>query len=202
MTIRIALSKIKALPFDFDAAVKEFIEAKKKHRTTVGEPSPNAPHLFVEAAVRRVPGSIEEQRPDDFVADYEVVDDTPPEPPKPSLDQRKMALAAQVGTAANAAVAKIIPPLKHRLWEHEYARVQADMAKVKIIENESLDDWRARAIVAIKKTSAADFASFTAHDERKKKIAAVHYHVALCESQIHDLTEETIDAWSPAPFPA
>jgi hypothetical protein len=201
MTMKIALSQVKALPFDFEAAVTAFIKAKKDHRSTEGVPAPSAPHPYIEAAVVRVPGSIEEHRADDFVADYEIIDDTPPAVPPPTLEQRKMALAVQVGVLANEAIAKVIPPLKQRLWDREHARVLGDIGKIKIQENEPMDVWRGRALSTIKQTAPADHASFTAHEDRKRKVDAIIHQVALGESAIHDLTEETIEAWQPAPFP-
>ncbi len=86
MTAKIPLSQIKAMP-DFEARVAAFIQAKKDHLITIGEPSPTEDRL-VESAVRRVPGD-GHVTPDDFVADYTVVDDTPPADPAPTLDQRK-----------------------------------------------------------------------------------------------------------------
>jgi hypothetical protein len=198
MTLKIALSQLKALPFDFEQAVASFVKAKQDHRQTEGEMAPCAPHPYVEAAVKRVPGSIEPPRADEFVADYEIVDDSPP--PK-SLDQRKTELAGKVGLMANEAMAQIIPPLKHRLWEMEHARIQQDLAMVKPLENETRELWLARALDAIKQASPADHASFTAHEIRKAKLAAIIRHMAICESDIHDLTEATIDAWSVPPFP-
>lgn len=197
MTLKIPLSHIKQLPFDFDAAVETYIKARKDHLSTTGQPAPMSPHALVEAAVRRVPGSIEEKRPDDFVADYEAIDDTPPEPAKPTLDQRKMVMAAQLGIAANEAIAKIIPPLKHRLWDRDHARVLGDMGKVKINENEAMDAWRARAIETIRRNAPADHASFVAHEDRKKKIEAIIHQVAMAESAIHDLSEEQLANWQP-----
>jgi hypothetical protein len=202
MTLKIALSFVKSLPFDFENEVASFVKAKQDHRSTTGEAAPSAPHRLVEDAVRRVPGSIAEQKPDDFVADYEIVDDTPPPAAPPTLDQRKLTMAAELGVQANAAIAAIIPPLKQRLWDREHARVLADMGKVKPQENETVEAWRTRAIEVVKKNSPADHVSFTEHEDRKKKVDAIIHHVAVCESQIHDLTEVDLDNWKPKPFPA
>lgn len=78
MTMRIPLSQVRAAGLDFAADVQAFVQAKLDHRFTVGEPAPVA-HPLVEAVVHRVPAT-EPGQPDDFVADYEIIDDTPPPP--------------------------------------------------------------------------------------------------------------------------
>jgi hypothetical protein len=177
MTFKIALSQAKALPFDFEAAVAAFIKAKQDHRQSVGEPAPNAPHRWVEAAVKRVPGSIEAQTPDEFVPDYEIVDDTPP---PPSLDQRKMMLAVNAQREAQSAIEKLRPPLKARLLSIEFGR--------------------AMAIEEAKRTPA-DKATIAAYLDGNVRIEAITYHLAKIEAQIHDLTDATIDDFTPAAFP-
>jgi hypothetical protein len=201
MPLQIALSHVKALPFDFEEAVAAFIKAKQDHRTKTGEAAPSPPHALVEAAVKRVPGSIDPPRPDDFVADYEIVDDTPPPPVPPTLDERKKALAFKVGQATAAAAAQVMPPLKRRLWDYEHARIERDIYAVQRKENEPNADWKARGLSAVQKASPADHAAYLAHEDRKAKVVAIVHHLAVCESAIHDLTEATIDAWAPAPFP-
>jgi hypothetical protein len=74
MTLKLKKSQVDALPFDFEQAVRDFIAAKEAHRFT-GDAAPSADAL-VEAAVRRVQYPIEDEKPDDFVADYEIEDDT------------------------------------------------------------------------------------------------------------------------------
>lgn len=85
MTAKIPLSQIKAMP-DFEARVHAFVQAKKDHLITEGVGAPTEHHV-VESAVRRIPG--DGKTPDDFVADYTIVDDTMPAAPAPTLDQRK-----------------------------------------------------------------------------------------------------------------
>jgi hypothetical protein len=198
MTLKLSLSQVKSMPFDFEAAVQDFIGAKKHHQSTDGEPAPSARHQMVEAAVKRVPGSIDPPRPDDFVADYEIVDDTPPQP---SLDQRKAVLVAALGTAANAAIAAVIPPLKRRLWDLEQHRIAVLLngAKLESVKDETPEARRARALATL---SADDLAHYLAHEARNKKIDAIVYQVAKAESAIHDLTEETLPTWKPPAFPS
>lgn len=178
MTLKIALSHVKSLlPLDFEAAVADFIKAKQDHRQTVGEPAPSPPHGIIESAIRRLPGSIEDNRADEFIADYEIVDDTPP---PPTLDERKTVLANEVRTVAQAAIDLLSPPLKRRLLTMEAAR--------------------AMAIEEAKRTPA-DKALIAAHQDRTARTEATNYHLALTEAQIHDLTDATIDGFVAAPFP-
>ena len=175
MTAVFALSQMKTLLFDFEAEVRNFIQAKKDHLTTEGVPAPTT-HHFVEAAVRRIPGTV--NQPDDFVADYTIVDDTPP---APTLDERKSALAAQVNADAAALLNQIAPPLKQRLFQFQ------------------VNDASRRAPLGTQ--TDADKAIIAESIARQEKIDAVYRHVAELESQIHDLTDETIDGWKAAPFP-
>lgn len=177
MTFKIALSKMKALSFDFEKEVAAFVKAKQDHRKTVGESSPHAPHPWVEAAVTRVAGSIDPPKPDDFVADYEVVDDTPP---PLTLDQRKQVLATDMQRQAQEAVDKIVPPLKNRLMNMELLRAHA------IPEAERTPGHKA---------------TIAESQDRHVRMDAIHYHLARMEAQIHDLTEDTIEDFSPEPFP-
>ena len=80
--------------------------------------------------MRRVP--IEGQA-DDFVADYEIVEDMP----LPTLDDRKQALTAAIRGAETTALTKIISPARERLMgldlnavyaKPEAARSDADRA--------------------------------------------------------------------------
>ena len=176
MTLKINLSAMKALPYDFEKEVASLIQAKKDHQKTEGIPAPYGPAL-VESAVRRVPGSIDPPKADDFVADYEVVDDTPP---PPTLDERKGALAMTSQAVAQSIIDKIDPPLKRRLTQMDYAN--------------------AMAVPEAKRTSP-QIAAIAARETRKARVDATMYHLATLESQIHDLTDKTIDGWTPAPFP-
>jgi hypothetical protein len=169
------LSWIKALPFDFEPAVQEFIDAKKHHLTTEGVPAPTA-HPTVEAAVRRIPGTVDV--PDDFVPDYQIVDDTPD---PPSLDERKMLLASKLDSQATSLMHAIVPPLKSHLMN-----IQVGDAQI-VPESQRTDEQKA---------TIAD------HEARSQKTHAIFRHLAVLKDQIHDLTDATIDTWEPAPFPS
>lgn len=190
MPVEFLLSQVKKLPFDFKSAVDSFVHAKMEHRFTIGEAAPGAPHIWVEMAVRRVSGS--DEKPDTFEAYYQIVDDMPP---PPTLDERKNQIAQDVITAATAAIAKISPPLKQAYWNIEYARVQGDIAKVPVKEGETQDTWLSRALDVVKKKSPEDYASYVAQENRAKAIGSIHRVVAKAHSDIHDLTEKTIDGW-------
>jgi hypothetical protein len=177
MTLKIQLSHIKALPFDFETAVADFIAAKKRHQTTEGEPAPSAPHQMVEAAVKRIPGSIDPPRADEFVADYEIVDDTPP---PPSLEARKSALAMQAQTAAQGAINKLRPPLKSRLLAIEFSRAMA---------------------IEEAKRAPSERATIAGYLDGNVRVEAITYHLAKIEASIHDLTDATIDDFDAPPFP-
>lgn len=75
MTIELKKSEVDALPFSFEDEVLSFIAAKMAHRFT-GDAAPVS-HPIVEVAVKRVQYPIDANKPDDFVADYVIVDDTP-----------------------------------------------------------------------------------------------------------------------------
>jgi hypothetical protein len=193
MTLKLALSQIKALPFDFAEEVEKFRLAKIAHQSTEGEAAPSVPHTLVEHAVKRVP---RDGASDDFVSDYEIIDDTPP---PPSLDERKQVLVSALGTAANAAIAAIIPPLKRRLRDLEYHRITGLLSNAKLekVENETPEERYARALATL---SPDDLTHYLAHQASTRKIEAIVYQLAQGESAIHDLTEQTVGAWKAPAF--
>ena len=211
MPIKLALSQVRALPFDFEAAVASHIKAKMEHRfAAIGESAPAAPHAWVGHAVKRV--IVGEDKPDDFVPDFEIIDDTPP---PLTLDQKKQILSHQVMTARAEAAHKIVPLLKSRIWNIEHQRmltaiheIPREAIPIVVLKMDGLthrpetdDEHKARALGLLKvKSSPEDIAFFQAHEERLKQIAAIDHHSAKLEGEIHDLTEETVDAWKMAPF--
>lgn len=98
---------------DFAAAVEQYRQAMLDHRFTQGEPAPTA-HPLVEACVKRVPV---EGEADDFVADYEIVDDTPPPPPEPTAEERKATAIMKSRQQEQADIAAIMPAGKLRLFQ-------------------------------------------------------------------------------------
>lgn len=175
--LEILLSQVKALPLDFEAAVAAHIKALEEHRFTEGEPAPAVPHLLVEAAIARKQYPIEAGRPDDFVPAYRIIDDTPP---PPTLEERKAALVHEALVMMHKALNDITPPLKAGLWSYQLA----DISKT---------DERQR--------TAEQNAFMMDHEVRQQKTEAAHRHLTQLHSDIDDLTETTIDRWTPAPFP-
>jgi hypothetical protein len=179
--MQIALSQLKAHGFAdeaaFSAAVAAHLAAHREHQQTVGVAAPSPASSIIEHAVRRVQYPIDAGKPDDFVADFEVIDDTPP---PPSLEERKMALAVQVQAAATQALHAFTPPLKARMLNLQVAEA---------------------AVIDETKRTSVQRALLADAESRAKRELAVHRHWAELESQIHDLTEATIDQWKPAPFP-
>jgi hypothetical protein len=74
MTFQISKSQIPAeFAADFAEHVEAFRQAKLAHHRTVDVPAPASHHL-IENSVRRVPRL---DLPDEFLADYEIIDDAP-----------------------------------------------------------------------------------------------------------------------------
>ena len=205
MTMQIPLSQIGEAA-SFKARVEAFRQAKLDHHATVGEPAPRESEL-VEAAVRRVPGGLsgiarspaagegsanfaarsaapahalddramQENAADDYAIDYEIVDD------RPSLRARKDALIHEVTQQEHALLAASMPPGKRRL-----DGLQAgDLLRKPEAER-----------------SAAERTFLADRDTRHACEEAIQRHAAQLMSDIEDLTEETISAWKPAPFPS
>lgn len=71
MSIKLYRSK---LPPDFEAQVEAFRQALLKHRFMKKVAAPTAPR-YVEACIVRVRYPIKDKKPDDFITDYEIVED-------------------------------------------------------------------------------------------------------------------------------
>jgi hypothetical protein len=172
MTFQIARSVINGLPYSYADAVEQFRQAKLAHRFT-GDVAPSAPAI-IEQAVRRVP--VPDQA-DDFVADYQIIEDVP----VPTLADKKAALAGTIRTMEAAALAKIISPGRERLMGLDlnavYARPEAARSDAD------------RVLLA----KAADIAA-------RKQV--IQRHGAELEVAVEELTDATIDGWTPAEFPS
>lgn len=110
MPAKIALSAVRALGFDFAAAVAGYKQqlaefgARPSDWDPIPPPTPQHPLVALAASVES----------------YEIHDDTPPPPappPKPSLEDRKQAIAAIVQRLGQSAVNRILPPLKRPLLD-------------------------------------------------------------------------------------
>jgi hypothetical protein len=172
MTFQIAKSVINGLPYSYADAVETFRQAKLAHRFT-GDVAPSAPPI-IEHAVRRVP---REGHADDFVADYAIIDDIP----VPTLAERKAALAAGIRSAEAAALARLISPARERLMGLDLNAVYA--------KPEAARTDADRALLA----KATDIAV------RKDTI---YRHGIHLEIAVEELTDATIDGWTPAAFPS
>jgi hypothetical protein len=172
MTFRIARSVINGLGYDYAGAIEAFRQAKLAHRFT-GDIAPSASAL-IEDAVSRVqtPGEA-----DDFVADYEILEDLP----VPTLAERKQALVAAVRAMEAAALAHIISPARERLMGLDVNAVY--------LKPEAERSDADRALLARLSQLAA-----------RKEV--IHRHSARLEIAIEELTEATIDGWAPPEFPA
>ena len=158
-------------PASFAARVAAFRQAKLDHHATVGEPAPRE-HDLVEACVKRVPRS---EVPDNYeIVPYEVVDD------RLSLRARKDALIHDVSREEHALLVASMPPGKRRLdGLHADDLLRKPQAKRSAAERKFLGD----------------------RDARHAREGAIARHAAQLMSDIEDLTEQTIGAWKPAPFP-
>ncbi len=117
MTFQIRKSHIDALDYDFEAEVRNHIAALEKHRFA-GDSAPiSTPEI--EASIRRVQYPIEDEKPDDFVADYRIIDDTPP---PPTLEERKTSALAELRRQEQIEIDALIAPEKRRLNNILFAR--------------------------------------------------------------------------------
>lgn len=137
MTLRIPKSQLATLGYDFAAAVVEHKAALDAHRFS-GDARPRALQL-VEDAIRREQYPVEEGKPDDFVIDYEIVDDTPP---PPTLAERKAKARADLLKEEQVAIDALIAPEKVRLAQMQYQRALAVVEAVRSDADKKLiEDW-------------------------------------------------------------
>lgn len=172
MPLEIKLSQLQDRA-QFEQAVAEHIERLVAFNREIGKPRPVA-HPLIEAAVKRVSHPKAAKLPDDFMADYVIVDDTPPPPPPLNLEDRKRALVAQLRAAEAAFGERILPTRKRRLLG-----LQAAEASVKPEEEKTEAD---RHLIASFQDKQACFRS-------------LELHAAKIESDIEDLTDDTIDSF-------
>lgn len=157
----------------FEQAVAEHIARLKAFVSEVGKPRPVA-HPLIEASIKRISYPKADKKPDEYVADYTIVDDTPPPPPPLSLEDRKRALFAQLRVAENAAKEQFVPEMKRRLLVLRYQRAMGT-------PEETRDQEQARLIEE--------------YHALQKAVEEIEYKGAAAESDLADLTEDTIDSW-------
>lgn len=176
MTLRIRKSQVHP---DFEQAVEAHRQALLTHRfaqpdrkTKQSIPRPTASGI-VEASVTRVPG--EKGKPDDFIADYEIVDDTPP---PPSLVELKNKLIHEVSKAEQELLASIIPFGKRRLLDIKFHEIMSGGGPKTIPDTQLVNDY----------------------NEKLKRMQGITKRAAQMQSDIEDLTEATIGAWKMEAF--
>ncbi|WP_457488948.1 hypothetical protein [Tardiphaga sp. P5_C10] len=179
MTFKINKSEVDALPFAFAEAVEAHRLALIEHRQTGNATPTHDPR--VEAAVRRVIVPLEEGRPDDFVTDYEIIDDTPPPPAPPTPAERRAQLLSSVQKSQAEAAAKVVSPARARLLSMDVSRVYAK---------------------PVESRTPADDAIMAQHAAIQARFNALTYHTAKLEVEIEDLADDQLDSWQMTDFPA
>jgi hypothetical protein len=169
MTFQIFKSVVDALPYNYADEIEKHRQALLAHRF-IGDAAPTAPAM-IEQAVRRVQS---DGQADDFIADYTIIDDTPPVH-EPSEAERRQMLIAAVRQAEQQASHAVIGPGKLRRLGLDVSRT---LAKV---EADRTDNDKA---------ALATFAGVQA------RLDAVHYHAATLEAQIDDLTPDQLGNWT------
>lgn len=154
----------------FENAVKKHIARLKAANFEHNKPRPTADPL-VEQSIKRVPGG--KDKPDDYQADYEIVDDINTVPER-SLDEKKRLWHDALIHAEVAAKNAVIPQRKVRLVNLAFS------AALNVAEDVRSD--------ADKKTIAD-------HQEMVKKMQDIELIAATAESEIEDLTDATVDNW-------
>lgn len=159
----------------FKLAVENHILRLDAFNKTVGKPRPTASPL-IEASITRIQTK---GQPDKYVADYNIIDDTPHAPPPLDLNDKKMQLHIRLLAVESMAKDAILPPRKKRL-----ASIQYEQAMVKPEEERSDED---KAIIA----------HFLEINKKWLDIGAL---AAQAESDIEDLIEDNVDSWQVPTF--
>ncbi len=110
-------------------------------------------------------------KPDEFVSDYEIVDDSPP---PPSLTQLKHALLLEIAKQENELAQAIWPIGKRRLDELNEADILLKEEKIRTDEE---------------KQFLVDLT------DKKNKLSSLNRKAATLHSEIEDLTVENIKTW-------
>jgi len=156
----------------FADSVNAYIKALMDHRLTKNQAAPTAPS-FIENAIKRVQVK---GKPDDFVADFKIIDDSPP-PPTP--EQKRADLKAKIAHEELSLVTQhTLTPGKWRLFNLQLNDIPSDLSK-RTDQDEKLIMEHAGLI------------------EKRKKIQywAVNQEVAL-----EDTADADLDKWVMTPF--
>lgn len=182
MPFQVGLSQLQDRD-QFERAVADHIDRLKEFNKVVGKPRPTA-HPLIEACIKRISYPKASKKPDDYEADYVIVDDTPavPEAAPLSLEDRKRMHVASLRAAEHAAKEAVFPARKHRLLTMQAGAAQTKLvAKDGQIDDSALTDQEKDCLALIK--------------EVQTKYGAIDMASAQAESDIEDLTEENVDSW-------
>lgn len=172
MTFRMTRTALKALPYDFVRAVEEHRAALLAHRFS-GDAAPTADSV-VEQALRRVR---REGEPDDFVVDYEVIEDVVP----PSAVEQRQSLLAALRQAEVSARDAVIGAGRLRRLGLDVSRILARPESDRTTDDRSV---------------LASYAAVQARLER------IQYHAAIQEEALETLPAVELAGWHWEPFPA
>lgn len=176
MTIKIPLSQAGSAEA-FAAAVETHIAKLVDHQ--MGKPGIAAPRAdqLVEDAIRRVvdtEGPVDQRKPDLFVADYEIIDDTPPPPPEPTLEEKRAKRFAELGQKAMEAKNALLSAGRASLLTMEAQEAGAIPEDERSPEQQAIVDR---------------------YIEYSRQMQAITRRVAEIAVEIEDLTADTVDAY-------
>lgn len=168
----------------FEQAVFEHVERLKEFNGSVGKPRPTA-HPLIEACVKRTSYPKASKKPDEYAADYVIIDDSPPPPPEPAplaLEDRKRMLVMELRAAEVAAKESVLPARKHRLLLLQAGAAQQKLkAKDGQIDDSYLNDDEKAKLAEVQRVQAG--------------YNVIELAAAQAESDIEDLTDDTVDSW-------
>lgn len=170
----------------FEQAVADHVDKLIAFNRETDTPRPIA-HPLIEASVKRICHPKGSKLPDDYAVDYVIVDDTPPAPPPLNLSDRKLMLMAQVRSAEQAAKEAVLPQRKHRLFN---IKATAVAVKLKYVDGKPDQSDLSEEEVGVLKEA----------DSVRTAYAAIELIAAQAESDIEDLTDDTVDKWQVPDF--
>lgn len=171
---------------EFEGHAAKYLEARKAHAETVGEPAPVPPFGLDGLVLRTAPFDGEPER---FDLNYEI-EEPPPQPDGSkatvesiTLSAKKNLLHQQVLQMAGAANEAISPPLLQR----RIMILASDAMLQKHNDEAALTSDQKKLIEQ--------------QDRKMARHRVVELHLADMEEEIDALTEKDVDGWEPKPFP-
>lgn len=156
----------------FEQAITTHILALRAFAHEIGKPRPVS-HPAVEACIKR---EQEEGKPDTYVPNYNIIDDSPP---PPTLEEKKGVAHRAIQAAEQAAKNNILPNAKVRL-----ANIKYSIAYGKPEDQRSAEEKE-------------DIASLLLVHKAWQQI---DLQSAQAESDLDDLDEAGVDSWKPPTF--